>query len=68
MRIVGRILVWLVSALALCLLVLFGPLLIAYAEYKTTGTDHVEELFKKVGIHEAMTEIYEPIIDFMKLD
>jgi hypothetical protein len=51
-------------ALAIPLLV-FAPLIAAIVEHVTFGTDHVEDFLRRIGLHDELGLIYEPVIDFL---
>lgn len=47
-------------------LVVFAPLVAAFAEHALLGTGHVEDFFRRIGLHDELDLIYEPVIDFLK--
>jgi len=47
-------------------LVVFGPLLAAFVEHALFRTGHVEAFFIRIGLHDELSLIYEPVIDFLQ--
>ena len=47
-------------------LVVFAPLFVAFAEHALFGTGHVEGFFIRIGLHDELSLIYEPVIDFLR--
>ena len=45
-------------------LLLFLPLILAVTENSLFGTREVEGFFERVGLHDELGKIYEPLIDF----
>ncbi|MCP5541338.1 MAG: hypothetical protein H7A52_14435 [Akkermansiaceae bacterium] len=45
---------------------LFLPLGLAAAEHFTVGSNHVEQLCKHMGIHDALDRVYRPVLDFFR--
>ena len=50
------------GALLLIVLLPFVPLLLALAESVVLGTNRVERLCQRLGIHDALGQLYEPVI------
>lgn len=48
--------------LVLLPLLVFLPLLLSGLEHATLGTDHVEQLCRRLGIHGGLTRIYRPVV------
>ena len=46
-------------------LVVFAPLIVSYIEHVTFGTSRVEDFFTRIGLHDELSLIYEPVIDFL---
>lgn len=55
----------LVAGIVFLLLLPFLPLLLAAVENLTMGTNHVEEFCRQIGIHDELSVIYEPVIEFL---
>ena len=53
------------AVIALILLI-FLPLLLSLAEYEIFGTHKVEDFFKQIGLSDALTKIYLPIINLFQ--
>lgn len=47
-------------------LLLFLPLLLSGVEHLTTGTSHVEDFCRTVGIHGFLSKIYRPVFEFFE--
>ena len=43
-------------------LLFFAPLLMSILEAKLFGTQYVDDAFGRVGLHEGLRGIYEPIV------
>ncbi|MGH7128714.1 MAG: hypothetical protein ACREIV_09095 [Planctomycetaceae bacterium] len=52
------------SVVITTLLVLHLPLLSALVEYTLFGTSHVEDYCRRMGIHDELGDLYEPIVTF----
>ena len=46
-------------------LVVFAPLIVSYIEHVTVGTSRVEDFFTRIGLHDELSLVYEPVIDFL---
>jgi len=47
-------------------ILLFLPLAISAFEYFVFGTDHWEDLLRKVGVHGALGEVYKPVVAVLR--
>ena len=47
-------------------LVVFAPLVGAFIERDLFGTGHIEGFFVRIGLHDELGSIYEPVIDFLE--
>lgn len=54
------------SAVLLLFLLPFLPLLLALAEHLTAGTAHVEQFFIRIGIHDELDVLYQPLLRFFR--
>jgi len=52
----------LLLALFLVAATVYGPLGLSVVESKVCGTDHVEDFFRTIGLHDALSWIYEKTI------
>lgn len=59
----GHAVAW---TLALALLAPFMPWILACVEYLIFHSTHVEDICRKVGIHDALSKIYEPIFKLLR--
>jgi hypothetical protein len=59
----GRVLGWFVAIPLVAVALLFMPLLLAIAEGLTLGSEHVEDFFRTIGLHDELGEIYESVFD-----
>lgn len=51
----------LVGAVIVLIVILFLPLLASLCEHALFGSDHVEDFFRRIGLHGVLNEVYEPI-------
>ena len=54
------------SIVVLFLLTPFIPLLLAFAESLSFGTNIVEGFCKRIGVHDELSLLYEPVIKFLR--
>jgi len=54
---------WLVVALPVLLVL---PLGIAAGEHCIRGSDHFEDLLRRVGVHDTRDRVYRPVIDLFQ--
>jgi hypothetical protein len=47
-------------------LTVFLPLILAGVEHVLFGTHEVEEFFRKIGVHDELSAIYEPVVDLFR--
>jgi len=57
-----RTLPLLLLAIFLVAATVYGPLGLAFVESALCGTDHVEDFFRTIGLHDALSWIYEKTI------
>jgi hypothetical protein len=56
----------LLLALLVIVALLFTPLLLSFVEDTLFGSSRVEDFFKKVHLHAALSAIYNPVFDAVR--
>lgn len=62
----GRLAIARLGLVVLVLLTPFLPLIISFAEGIAFKTNRVEGFFKHIGIHDELSLLYEPVVNFLK--
>ena len=56
---------WILFAILLPVMLLFAPLVLSWMEFVITGSNHVEEFFETIGLHDFLSEVYRPVTDLV---
>lgn len=54
-----------ILVVALIPVLLYAPLALSLLEDKLLGTDHVYNLFNRIGLADLLGVIYEPVVDLL---
>ena len=62
----GRALWWVFLLMAAPVVAVFLPLLLSVVEHFALGTSHVENFCRAIGVHDALSKIYRPVVDLFR--
>ncbi len=54
------------ASATVCAVLIFAPLFLSLFEYFVFNTTHVEDFFKRTGLHDELGRIYTPIVDMIR--
>ena len=62
----GSVPAWFLAAGVLVVVIPFLPLICSALEHFLAGSNHVEDFFRRVGLHEALGKIYAPLVRLLR--
>lgn len=57
---------WIFVSILFAILLLFAPLLASLIEHSWFHTNRVEEFFRQIGLHDLLSNIYRPLVEWLR--